>query len=100
MNPFQLMSLACMGGIVVWVGVRLWSQIPPEWVYVRKDRDLHIMYYDTYVNYWRPARIQEAQDLFTKGKVEEAKDIIRWINEIDRVNDLRLGEIFENHRPF
>ena len=94
LNPFQLMVLPCLLGILVWVIFQLILQIPPEWVVVEDDHCYAKSYgYNYYVEIWRPARIEEAQDLFINGKIEEAKEIIRWINSIDRVNGLESLEI-------
>ena len=98
LNPFQLMVLFCLLGILVWVIFQLILQIPPEWVVVEDDHCYIKSYgYNYYVEIWRPARIEEAQDLFISGKIEEAKDIIRWINNIDRINGL---EFLETGRKF
>ncbi len=92
LNPLQLMVLFCLVGILVWVVFQLILQIPPAWVVVEGDPCYAQSYgYNYYVEIWRPARIEEAQDLFISGKIEEAKEIIRWINSIDRINGLRLG---------
>ena len=93
LNPFQLMVLFCLLGILVWVIFQLILQIPPEWVVVEDDHCYAKSYgYNYYVEIWRPARIKEAFDLFLANKPEEAKDIIRWINDIDRVNGLEYLE--------
>ena len=93
LNPFQLMVLPCLLGILVWVVFQLILQTPPEWVVVEDDHCYIKSYgYNYYVEIWRPARIEEAQDLFISGKIEEAKEIIRWINSIDRVNGLEYLE--------
>ena len=93
LNPFQLMVLSCLLGILVWVVLKLILQVPPTWVIIEKSpsREESMGYY-FYVDFWRPARINEAQDLFISGKIEEAKEIIRWINSIDRVNGLEYLE--------
>ena len=97
LNTFQLMVLFCLLGILVWVVFQLILQTPPEWVVVEDDHCYIKSYgYNYYVEIWRPARIEEAQDLFISGKIEEAKEIIRWINSIDRINGLRLGDINGN----
>lgn len=97
LNPLQLMVLFCLLGILVWVVFQLILQTPPEWVVVEDDHCYIKSYgYNYYVEIWRPARIEEAQDLFISGKIEEAKEIIRWINSIDRINGLRLGDINGN----
>ena len=89
LNPFQLMVLFCLLGILVWMAFRLILQTPPEWVVVEDDRCYTKSYgYNYYVEIWRPARIEEAQNLFINGKIAEAKAIIAWINDIDRVNGL------------
>ena len=94
LNPFQLMVLSCLLGILVWMAFQLILQTPPEWVVVEDDHCYTKSYgYNYYVEIWRPARIEEAQDLFINGKIEEAKEIIRWINDIDRVNRLESLEI-------
>lgn len=94
LNPFQLMVLPCLLGILIWVAFQLILQTPPEWVVVEDDHCYTKSYgYNYYVEIWRPARIEEAQDLFINGKIEEAKEIIRWINDIDRVNRLESLEI-------
>ena len=93
LNPFQLMVLSCLLGILVWMVLQLILQTPPEWVVVEDDHCYTKSYgYNYYVEIWRPARIEEAQDLFINGKIEEAKEIIRWINNIDRVNRLEFLE--------
>lgn len=93
LNPFHLMILFCLLGILVWVVLQLILQTPPEWVVVEDDHCYIKSYgYNYYVEIWRPARIEEAQDLFISGKIEEAKEIIRWINSIDRVNGLEYLE--------
>ena len=93
LNPFQLMVLSCLLGILVWMAFQLILQTPPEWVVVEDDHCYIKSYgYNYYVEIWRPARIEEAQDLFISGKIEEAKEIIRWINSIDRVNGLEYLE--------
>ena len=98
LNPFQLMVLSCLLGILVWMAFQLILQTPPEWVVVEDDHCYIKSYgYNYYVEIWRPARIEEAQDLFISGKIEEAKDIIRWINNIDRINGL---EFLETGRKF
>ena len=89
LNPLQLMVLFCLLGILVWVVFQLILQTPPEWVVVEDDHCYIKSYgYNYYVEIWRPARISEAQDLFINGKIAEAKAIIAWINDIDRVNGL------------
>ena len=93
LNPFQLMVLSCLLGILVWMAFQLILRTPPEWVVVEDDHCYIKSYgYNYYVEIWRPARIEEAQDLFISGKIEEAKEIIRWINSIDRVNGLEYLE--------
>lgn len=94
LNPFQLMVLPCLLGILVWVVFQLILQTPPEWVVVEDDHCYSKSYgYDYYIEIWRPARISEAQDLFINGKIAEAKAIIAWINDIDRVNELEYLEV-------
>ena len=94
LNPFHLMILFCLLGILVWVVLQLILQTPPEWVVVEDDHCYIKSYgYNYYVEIWRPARISEAQDLFINGKIAEAKAIIAWINDIDRVNELEYLEV-------
>ena len=37
LNPFQLMNLSCLAGVLKWVVFQLILQTPPDWVVVEED---------------------------------------------------------------